>query len=273
MSHLDKFLTPEVVSLARVRTPAGSAKYDAPIGHPIVEDAPAGQRIRANGIKPGQQIKTAAGYQTVGVTREDRVRKGIIHVFGTNGKLLLTVRSNAPVAIKVRTPDAESKEDTVNLTKVISATEKKPASPAPKPEHAVLTTKTKPVYTRNNWRAEFVKHVKAAYPGVSISLAEKSAGHVALDAIKVDAKARGQGLANKAMKELMDLADAVGVTLTLNPAESDGKLAQWYSAWGFVGNAGKDVDETIKESLHRKPKGGVKPPVEEGTDFTEVNPL
>jgi hypothetical protein len=275
MSFVDKFLQPEIVELARrVRTEAGAAKYNVPIGSEITPDmerrlkekskTPGAVKIPGAGVKPGQQVKTADGYKTVGVTREDRVRKGVIHVYGTDGKLMLTIQSNSPVEIKVRVPEA------VELSKVATAagtvrhgtpvgstisTAKTPLKSANKAIQRATTNMVKhgrPTFTRSSWHDQITKHVKAAYPGVSVSLRKTPAGHIAVDHISVHEKSRGQGLANKAMKDLVDVADHMGATLSLSP--SDGKLTKWYSAWGFVNNDGEHRNEAISEGMHRAPK-------------------
>ena len=101
-------------------------------------------------------------------------------------------------------------------------------------------------------------------PGVHVDLAQK-AGHVSIGLIRTDEDKRGQGLADKQMKAIIEQADAKGITLSLSaePLAGDTKtkktrLASWYKSHGFVPNKGRKIDFSISDSMVRLPRSGQK---------------
>jgi len=76
--------------------------------------------------------------------------------------------------------------------------------------------------------------------------------------IKTPSNLRGQGLADQQLEQLINQADADGITLALTPSSAFGankaRLTKWYKRHGFVPNKGRNKDFSTRESMVRPPK-------------------
>lgn len=92
------------------------------------------------------------------------------------------------------------------------------------------------------------------------------AGDIQLGMLMVDRGARRAGLGSDIMLELTRLADREGTRIILSPSErnetwgttSRERLIEFYKRFGFVENAGANIDPTIRESMYRDPTAGVR---------------
>lgn len=79
-----------------------------------------------------------------------------------------------------------------------------------------------------------------------------------INKIETPPEKRGQGFADEKLRELIEQADAEGLTLALTPSNAFGankkRLENWYKRNGFVRNAGRNKDFTTKEAFVRPPK-------------------
>ena len=75
-------------------------------------------------------------------------------------------------------------------------------------------------------------------------------GRVLISRINVPVRSRGRGLASKMLKEILRDADAMGITLILEPVPSGGldyeQLVAWYQRHGFMW-----VDICDGKQMHR----------------------
>jgi predicted GNAT family acetyltransferase len=104
------------------------------------------------------------------------------------------------------------------------------------------------------------KHRKA---GVTLDISEsRNTGALTLSMIKVPEDKRGQGLANKAMRDVIAYADRQNKIIGLTPEVhgtgglSKAALTRWYKGFGFVPNKGRNADYSISEAMIRYPSGG-----------------
>lgn len=87
-----------------------------------------------------------------------------------------------------------------------------------------------------------------------------SAGHVRVALIEVSPVYRGQGVARKALADLLDRADREGLIVCLTPEPRNSRtrkarLVCWYRSLGFVLNTGRSKDFTISDTMYRLPGG------------------
>lgn len=79
-----------------------------------------------------------------------------------------------------------------------------------------------------------------------------------LSKIMVPETERGQGVAQKAMSDLLRKADEQGMTVALTPSADFGanksRLTKWYKSLGFVPNKGRNKRFETMESMVRPPK-------------------
>ncbi len=77
--------------------------------------------------------------------------------------------------------------------------------------------------------------------------------------IIVPETARSKGVGSKAMKEILDYADAANKTVILTPSSDFGgnkrRLVDFYKRHGFVENKGRNKDYEISETMYRSPFG------------------
>lgn len=102
----------------------------------------------------------------------------------------------------------------------------------------------------------FAQEVKSRYPGIILHFSGNDySGYATLDNITVPKELRGQGIAKKVIKELVDEADANGWNMALTPSSDFGsskaRLVKFYSSFGFVPNSGRNKDYTTSETMLR----------------------
>lgn len=82
---------------------------------------------------------------------------------------------------------------------------------------------------------------------------------VAVDLIMVEPEHRGEGHGQRAMEELCEYADRVGLYLALTPSNVHGssvkRLKKWYRSLGFKNNKGRGADYRFSETMLRTPRG------------------
>lgn len=93
---------------------------------------------------------------------------------------------------------------------------------------------------------------------VDISIYSRSSNrYVSLSKIEVDKKLRKQGLATKAMKDLIKVADENNLIITLSPTSEFGssksRLIEFYKRFGFVQNIGRNKDFHFAATMYRNP--------------------
>lgn len=96
------------------------------------------------------------------------------------------------------------------------------------------------------------------HPGIRIDLTPHGDKNVTLSLIRTDESARGQGKADKALDDLLHVADHHGVTVSLTPEPLAGdtktkkaKLTAWYKSKGFVPNKGRNKDYAVSDTMLR----------------------
>lgn len=96
-------------------------------------------------------------------------------------------------------------------------------------------------------------------PGTFIYLSSRD-DNLVISRIAVPPQRRGEGRATRAMREILELADARGYVVTLTPSGDFGankaRLTRWYRSLGFTSNLGRRRDFRYGESMIRRPKGG-----------------
>lgn len=102
----------------------------------------------------------------------------------------------------------------------------------------------------------FANEVKERYPGITLHFSgSEYSGFATLALISVPKEMRGQGIATKVMKEIVDEADANGWNMALTPSadfgSSKARLIKFYSQFGFVPNSGRNKDYTTQETMLR----------------------
>lgn len=82
--------------------------------------------------------------------------------------------------------------------------------------------------------------------------------HLSIDQIVVEKEARSAGHGTAAMREVLNWADANGVTVSLTPAGDLGtpkaKLVAWYRKLGFVPNKGRARNFYTRDTMIRAPR-------------------
>lgn len=86
--------------------------------------------------------------------------------------------------------------------------------------------------------------------------------HAEIGMVRTPEGERGNGSARKAMEQLLQAADAQGMTVTLTPEPMDrstrrDKLEQFYRTLGFVPNRGRSRDFSFSGAMIRRPRGGL----------------
>lgn len=98
---------------------------------------------------------------------------------------------------------------------------------------------------------------RAKQAGVDVSASE-TPERITLSKIVVPKDQRSGGLGTKAMRDLLDYADANGKDIVLTPSNSFGgsvtRLRKFYKDLGFVENKGKSKDFTTRETMIRAPQ-------------------
>lgn len=152
----------------------------------------------------------------------------------------------------------EAEQDVTRLTLAVASHSESPTDPEQVPGADAPSPEPDPA----NGAWETVKDTRAGlearYPGVKFSLMQRS-GHVVVSKVSTVKEQRGQGLAGKAMRDLIAQADEKGWTLALTPANDFGasktRLQAWYRSLGFVPNKGRNRDFEISEDMIRTPGG------------------
>lgn len=86
-----------------------------------------------------------------------------------------------------------------------------------------------------------------------------SHGDLHLSRIEVPKSIRNRGIGTKAMEDLIHLADALGLRITLSPSTDFGgssvdRLKKFYRQFGFIPNKGRHKDWTIRDTMYRDPQ-------------------
>lgn len=114
---------------------------------------------------------------------------------------------------------------------------------------------------------EFGRSLVEQFPGVAaVDLYLNNQGDIKLDTLAVTRGAARQGLGSKVMGELTKFADRNGRRIILSLAQkgyepieggikttSSSRLEKFYRRFGFVKNAGRYKDFTIREGMYREP--------------------
>lgn len=83
--------------------------------------------------------------------------------------------------------------------------------------------------------------------------------YVALSKIEVPKERRGEGIARKAMEEIVNEADKNGWKMSLTPSNTWGgsvpKLTRFYRSLGFAPNKGRNKDYGTKDTMLRPANG------------------
>lgn len=101
---------------------------------------------------------------------------------------------------------------------------------------------------------------------VSIEASSVRDGYIEINRIETPTEARGAGLARRAMEQVIERADAEGVTVFLTPEPLDDTttkegLTEFYKSLGFVPNKGKTRDFRSRASMVREPQPSRSTPV------------
>jgi len=106
---------------------------------------------------------------------------------------------------------------------------------------------------------DFAAGLKEKY-GIDLGLkGNPKSNFISLHKIIVPETARSKGVGSKAMKEILDYADAANKTVILTPSSDFGgnksRLVDFYKRHGFVENKGRNKDYEISETMYRSPFG------------------
>lgn len=106
---------------------------------------------------------------------------------------------------------------------------------------------------------DFATGLKEKY-GIDLGLkGNPKSNFISLHKIIVPETTRSKGVGSKAMKEIIDYADAANKTLILTPSSDFGgnkaRLVDFYKRHGFVENKGRNKDYEISETMYRSPFG------------------
>jgi GNAT superfamily N-acetyltransferase len=105
-----------------------------------------------------------------------------------------------------------------------------------------------------------LKELEAGWKALGVDIdAYISRGDLHLSRIEIEKGQRGQGIGTKAMEDLLHLADAYGLRITLSPSTDFGgtsveRLKRFYRRFGFVSNKGRHKDFTLFDSMYRNPR-------------------
>jgi len=111
---------------------------------------------------------------------------------------------------------------------------------------------------RLNSPADLEKKIREEFPELNIDIS--GSGDIAvLSRIVVPENKRSEGIGSRAMKRLINMADAGRITLSLTPttdfgSKSKKRLEQFYKRFGFVLNRGRNKDFRTREEMIRSPK-------------------
>ncbi|WP_306425470.1 GNAT family N-acetyltransferase [Streptomyces hilarionis] len=107
------------------------------------------------------------------------------------------------------------------------------------------------------WADALAEEVRAAYPGVHLSLSV-SRGYLLLFLITIPNAERGNGLGTRVMQHLISAADQRGIAMTLNPTDNFGadldRLQDFYRRFGFITNKWCGEIGASGESMIRVPR-------------------
>ena len=96
-----------------------------------------------------------------------------------------------------------------------------------------------------------------------VEVGDLNLSHAADDAVEVsrieiDKPYRGLGYARGAMKQLLEVTDALGLTVALSPSGDWGaskeRLTRFYASLGFVKNQGRNKDFRFRATMYREPR-------------------
>lgn len=103
------------------------------------------------------------------------------------------------------------------------------------------------------------------FPGLELwAHVQESAGGLVLrlDSLQVPKAQRGTGMGRETMRQLLQFADARGLTVALSPTNEWGagkaRLVAWYRRLGFVPNKGRHKDFAISETMLRPARAALK---------------
>lgn len=119
------------------------------------------------------------------------------------------------------------------------------------------------VSTRARTVTEALAALRARHGDVELWVSERDGGLV-LDLIRVPDGQRRNGLATRALTDLLALADEHGLIVATTPAGvpdggrmmRDSLLRDWYRRHGFRPNTGRSRDLRFREAFIREPTGG-----------------
>jgi GNAT superfamily N-acetyltransferase len=105
--------------------------------------------------------------------------------------------------------------------------------------------------------SDWIDDLRSRYPGARIDVSGGPGRGYTVSRVVVPEGARSQGLGTQIMREITDIADSQGATVALTPSGdfggNVGRLRDFYSRLGFVGNTGRNRDLSISEEMYREP--------------------
>jgi GNAT superfamily N-acetyltransferase len=105
--------------------------------------------------------------------------------------------------------------------------------------------------------SDWIDDLRSRYPGAQIDVSGGPGRGYTVSRVVVPEDARSQGLGTQIMREITDIADSQGATVALTPSSdfggNVGRLRDFYSRLGFVGNTGRNRDLSISEEMYREP--------------------
>jgi len=124
------------------------------------------------------------------------------------------------------------------------------------PEKVASLESVQPVPQWKNVK-EIVDSSEREFKGLKLDLFENK-NNVTLSRIVVPKEMRNSGIGSKVLNDIVRYADSNGKTIGLSPTSDFGgskpRLESFYKKLGFVKNAGKNKDFSIKESMVRAPR-------------------